>query len=80
MPQGTDLQQATALVVDWYTAYRIVVKTAKVTAGQKVFMHGMSGAVGYAIMVFSLRQGAKVYGTVRIFGVHVPLLEPYHEP
>lgn len=62
VPQGTDLQQATAIVVDWYTAYSMVVKTAKVTAGQKVFVHGMSGAVGHAIMVLSLRQGAKVYG------------------
>ena len=63
VPEGTDLQQATALIVDWSTAYSMVMHTAKVTSGQKVFIHGVSGAVGYATMILSQRQGAKVYGT-----------------
>ena len=63
VPEGTDLQQATALIVDWSTAYGMVMHTAKVTSGQKVFVHGVSGAVGYAAMALCQKQGAKVYGT-----------------
>ncbi|KAL8801690.1 MAG: hypothetical protein Q9182_004284 [Xanthomendoza sp. 2 TL-2023] len=63
VPDGTDLQQATALITDWSTAYSMAINTAKVKPGQKVFVHGISGAVGHAAMILSQRQGAKVYGT-----------------
>ena len=63
VPEGTDLQQATAMIADWSTAYGLVMHAAKVTSGQKVFVHGVSGAVGYAAMVLAQRQGAQVYGT-----------------
>ncbi|KAL8905114.1 MAG: hypothetical protein Q9171_006793 [Xanthocarpia ochracea] len=63
VPEGTDLQQATALIADWSTAYGLAINTAKVSSGQKVFVHGISGAVGYATMILCQRQGAKVYGT-----------------
>ncbi|KAI4228206.1 MAG: hypothetical protein L6R40_008156 [Gallowayella cf. fulva] len=63
VPDGTDLQQATALVCDWSTAYSMAINTAKVRSGQMVFVHGISGAVGYAALVLCQRQGAKVYGT-----------------
>jgi synaptic vesicle membrane protein VAT-1 len=62
VPDGINLQYATALILDWNSAYGMV-KTAHVSAGQKVFIHGMSGAVGYALMQLCLMQGAKVYGT-----------------
>ncbi|KAK7909082.1 GroES-like protein [Apiospora marii] len=60
---GVDLQQAAALPCDWVTAYNMVTKYAKVARGQKVFVHGLSGAVGFAIMKISQLQGAEVYGT-----------------
>ncbi|KAK2009687.1 zinc-binding dehydrogenase [Colletotrichum eremochloae] len=63
VPAGIDLQQATALVLDWNTAYGMVFESAKVTAGQRVFIHGVSGAVGYALMKLCQLQGAQVYGT-----------------
>ncbi|KAI4255399.1 MAG: hypothetical protein L6R42_006760 [Xanthoria sp. 1 TBL-2021] len=63
VPEGTDLQQATALIADWSTAYGLAINTGKVSSGQKVFIHGISGAVGYATMVLCQRQGAEVYGT-----------------
>ncbi|OCL05565.1 zinc-binding dehydrogenase [Glonium stellatum] len=62
-PAGVDLQQACALILDWNTAYGLVMHSAKVSAGQKVFIHGISGAVGYATMILSQLQGAEVYGT-----------------
>ncbi|KAL8848229.1 MAG: hypothetical protein Q9221_006747 [Calogaya cf. arnoldii] len=63
VPEGTDLQQATALIADWSTAYGLAINTAKVSSGHKVFVHGISGAVGYAAMILCQRQGAEVYGT-----------------
>ncbi|KAL8637642.1 MAG: hypothetical protein Q9226_009099, partial [Calogaya cf. arnoldii] len=63
VPEGTDLQQATALIADWSTAYGLAINTARVSSGQKVFVHGISGAVGYATMIICQRQGAQVYGT-----------------
>ena len=63
VPTGLDLQKACALILDWTTAYGMVMHTAKVHHGQTVFVHGMSGAVGYATSVLCQLQGAKVYGT-----------------
>ncbi|KAI1391899.1 protein indc11 [Hypoxylon trugodes] len=63
VPEGVDHKQACAILTDWNTAYGMVVRTAKVQKGQKVFVHGMSGAVGTALMVISKLQGAEVYGT-----------------
>ena len=63
VPAGMDLQVATALILDWNTAYGMVIRAACVSAGQRVFVHGMSGAVGYAIMILCQEGGAEVYGT-----------------
>src|SRR4051812_45596316 len=40
---GLDLQAVTALILDWNTAYGMVMHAARVSPGQKVFVHGMSG-------------------------------------
>lgn len=63
LPQGVNLQQAVALILDWNTAYGMVYRTAKVSAGQRVFIHGLSGAVGYALFALCKLQGAEIYGT-----------------
>lgn len=61
VPQGLDPQIATTLILDWNTAYGMVKGTD--WKGKKVFIHGMSGAVGYALMMLCLLEGAQVYGT-----------------
>ncbi|EHL00523.1 GroES-like protein [Glarea lozoyensis ATCC 20868] len=63
VPEGIDIKAACALILDWNTAHGMVYDTAHVKAGQKVFVHGMSGAVGWAISVLSAHEGAEVYGT-----------------
>ena len=63
VPKGVDLQKACALIVDWTTAAGMVWHTAKIHAGHKVFVHGMSGAVGFALGQLCSLQGAQVYGT-----------------
>lgn len=63
VPGGLDLGKVCALVLDWTTAYGMVFRSAKVQPGQKVFVHGMSGAVGSATATLCQLQGATVYGT-----------------
>ncbi|TGJ87964.1 hypothetical protein E0Z10_g859 [Xylaria hypoxylon] len=63
VPDGVDHQQATALPCDWNTGYSMAMHTAKVSKGQRVFIHGLSGAVGYSLLTVCLLQGAEVYGT-----------------
>lgn len=63
VPSGLDLQAVTALILDWNTAYGMVMHAARLSPGQKVFVHGMSGAVGCAITALAQLQGAQVYGT-----------------
>ncbi|KAK6221580.1 hypothetical protein LQW54_001352 [Pestalotiopsis sp. IQ-011] len=63
VPEGVDHKQAATLPCDWNVAYGLVMQAAKVTQGQKVFIHGMSGAVGTGLMTLSRLQGAQVYGT-----------------
>ncbi|KAI8949004.1 zinc-binding dehydrogenase [Xylaria longipes] len=62
VPNGVTPEAATAIVLDWATAFGMV-ERAKVTKGQRVFIHGVSGAVGYATMKLCQLQGAAVYGT-----------------
>ncbi|KAI1658737.1 GroES-like protein [Daldinia decipiens] len=77
VPDGVDHQQATVLPCDWNTAYAMVMDTAKVSKGQSVFIHGISGSVGTALMTLCKLQGAEVYGTasqrnhddIRAYGV-----------
>ncbi|KXJ89737.1 chaperonin 10-like protein [Microdochium bolleyi] len=57
-----DPRSATAVMLDWTTAQGLV-ESANVRAGQRVFVHGMSGAVGWAVFMLSLKRGATVYGT-----------------
>ena len=63
VPKGVDPQAATALILDWGTAYGMIPQSVKITEGQKVFIHGVSGAVGFAAMKLAQLQGAHVYGT-----------------
>jgi synaptic vesicle membrane protein VAT-1 len=63
VPSGVDLRQATALILDWMTAYEMVERTAKVTQGKRIFVHGLSGAVGTALLHLAQLRGAVVFGT-----------------
>jgi NADPH:quinone reductase-like Zn-dependent oxidoreductase len=62
-PEDMDLQQIVPMILDWNTAYGMVNRCGKVVKGQRVFIHGLSGAVGYAALTFCLLNGAEVYGT-----------------
>jgi len=46
VPEGVDGKAAVALILDWVTAYQMLHRATQVTAGQKIFVHALSGAVG----------------------------------
>ena len=63
VPEGVDGKAAVALILDWVTAYQMLHRAARVTAGQKIFVHALSGAVGGALLRLGQLQGAQVFGT-----------------
>ena len=63
VPDKADAQQAVALVLDWVTAYQMLLRSARVKPEQKVFVHGLSGGVGRALLALAKLQGVDVYGT-----------------
>ncbi|KAH6898178.1 chaperonin 10-like protein [Thelonectria olida] len=64
IPESVDMREALGLVLDWNTAYGLVHRgTNLVGKGKRVFIHCISGAVGYAVMTLCLLEGADVYGT-----------------
>ena len=63
VPAGVDHGQAVALVLDWVTAYEMLHRAAKVKAGQRIFVHGLSGGVGAALLALGVLAGVQVYGT-----------------
>ena len=63
VPDGLDPKAAVALVLDWVTAYEMLHRAAKIKAGQKIFVHGLSGAVGRALLSLGQLAGAQVFGT-----------------
>jgi len=63
VPEGVDLKAAVALVLDWVTAYQMLHHAARIKSGQKIFVHGLSGAVGGALLSLGRIQGAQVLGT-----------------
>jgi synaptic vesicle membrane protein VAT-1 len=63
VPGGADPKLAVALVLDWVTAYEMLHHAAKVEPGQRIFVHGLSGAVGGALLALAKLQGAEVFGT-----------------
>lgn len=63
VPEGVDLAQAVAMVTDWTTGYGMAYRAANIKAGDRVFIHGLSGSVGYSLLTFCKMQGAEVYGT-----------------
>ena len=62
VPDGVDARAAVALILDWVTAYEML-RAAHVKAGDKIFVHALSGAVGGALLRLGQLEGAEVFGT-----------------
>ena len=66
VPEGVDLKAAVSLVLDWVTAYQMLHHAAHIMSGHKIFVHGLSGGVGAALLSLGRFQGAQVFGTASL--------------
>ena len=66
VPDGVDLKAAVSLVLDWVTAYQMLHQAAHIKSGQKIFVHGLRGGVGVALLSLGRIRGAQVFGTASL--------------
>src|SRR4051812_34152789 len=62
-PPGLDAAEAVSLVLNYVTAYQMMVRSAKVKPGQRALIHGASGGVGTALLQLGRLAGLEMYGT-----------------
>ncbi len=63
IPAALDAQVAAALVLDGVTAWQLVHRAAKVTAGERMLVHGGAGGVGTLLLQVGRAAGAVAYAT-----------------
>jgi NADPH:quinone reductase-like Zn-dependent oxidoreductase len=66
VPEEVDGKAAVVLILDWVTAYEMLHRAAHVSAGQRIFVHALSGAVGGALLRLGQLQGTQVFGTASL--------------
>ncbi len=63
VPSGLDAAEAVSLVLNYITAYQMMHRSAKVTSGQRVLIHGAAGGVGTALLQLGRLAKLEMYGT-----------------
>ena len=63
VPPGLDAAEAVSLILNYVTAYQMLHRSAKVTAGQCVLIHGAAGGVGTALLQLGRLAHLTMYGT-----------------
>jgi NADPH:quinone reductase len=63
VPSRLDAAEAVSLVLNYVTAYQMLHRSAKVTQGQRVLIHGAAGGVGSALLQLGRLAGLEMYGT-----------------
>jgi NADPH:quinone reductase-like Zn-dependent oxidoreductase len=63
VPSGLDPAQAVSLILNYITAYQMLHRSAKVTPGRRVLIHGAAGGVGSALLQLGGLAGLEMYGT-----------------
>ena len=63
VPSGVDAAEAVSLVLNYVTAYQMLHRSARVTAGQRVLIHGAAGGVGSALLQLGRLAHLQMYGT-----------------
>ncbi|MDH3530874.1 MAG: NADPH:quinone reductase, partial [Acidobacteriota bacterium] len=63
LPEEATFEQGAGIFVPYATAYRALFKKAKIRPGEKILIHGASGAVGIAAIQWAKNAGAVVFGT-----------------
>jgi NADPH2:quinone reductase len=65
VPAGIDAAEAATLILSWTTAYQLLHRSAHVSPGQRVLVHGAAGAVGQALLALGRLAGLEVWGAAR---------------
>jgi NADPH:quinone reductase len=63
VPAGVDPADALSLVFSYLTAWQVLHRVAKVSAGERMLVHGASGAVGLAALELGEVAGLELIGT-----------------
>lgn len=63
VPAGLDPAEAVCLVLNYVTAYQMLHRSARVTSGQRVLIHGAAGGVGTALLQLGHVAGVGTFGT-----------------
>jgi NADPH:quinone reductase-like Zn-dependent oxidoreductase len=62
LPEGVNVADAAALILNYVTAYQMLHREAAVKQGQTAFITGASGGVGTALLQLGKLAGLKMYG------------------
>ena len=63
VPEDLDPAEILSLVFTHMTAYQLLHRTANVTSGETVLVHGAAGRVGTAVLELGAVAGLRMYGT-----------------
>lgn len=63
VPDRLDPADADVVVFNYMTAYQMLHRTARVTQGERVLVHGAAGGVGTAVLQLGRIAGLELYGT-----------------
>jgi len=63
VPDGLDPAEAVCLLLNYMTAYQMMHRVAKASAGQRVLIHGAAGGIGTALLQLGRFIGLQMYGT-----------------
>jgi NADPH:quinone reductase-like Zn-dependent oxidoreductase len=63
VPEDVDPALLLNLVFTYMTAYQLLHRTARVTRGETVLVHGAAGRVGTAVLELGAQAGLRLYGT-----------------
>jgi NADPH2:quinone reductase len=63
VPSGVDAAEAVSLVLNYITAYQMLHRSARVSPGQHVLIHGAAGGVGSALVQLGRLAELEMYGT-----------------
>jgi NADPH:quinone reductase-like Zn-dependent oxidoreductase len=62
VPLDVDPAEAATLILSWTTAYQLLHRSARVTPGQRILVHGAGGAVGQALLSLAHLAGIDAWG------------------
>jgi NADPH:quinone reductase-like Zn-dependent oxidoreductase len=75
LPDEGDAAEAETLVLSFVTAYQCLHRVARVQPGQRILVHGGTGAVGMALLQLGRSLGAEMVATAS--RKNLPLIEQY---